>query len=478
MKGETIPRLELMAILVLAQLLHSIAVALEPCVTINNIMCWSDSKVALYWLHGKANKQKRFIENRVKQIVSLVAKQNWNYCPSQMNPADIVSRGSSLSQLAKNDLWWEGPTFLKHDQSHWPKFELQSEAIEDSIEPELNVCTFLSTNIPVIELNEIIPCDRFSCFYRLIRVTTLVLKFVKLLSRTISKETHADMYPADISEEAKTLWYREAQKTFTSLKNLEETKRQLRVFSDTKGVLRVGGRIDNASLPYSTKFPVWLPRTHYISRLIILKSHEIVKHNGVRETLTQLRSEYWITKGRQVVKSILSKCVPCKAIMGKAYDTTYAPPLPPFRVSDDAAFSQLGVDFAGPLYVRDVYGNSKQSHKCYVVVFSCASTRAIHLEIIPDLQGSSFIRALKRFMGRRGIPARILSDNGKTFLDRAVQVFVNSKGKPSLMKRSIAHLYPVEVRDISDSNTNKDEQQSDEPNITLVRDEDVSEQII
>ena len=94
-----------------------------------------------------------------------------------------------------------------------------------------------------------------------------------------------------------------------------------------------------------------------------------------------------------MVKSILAKCVTCKAIIGKTYDITYVPPLPPFRVSEDIAFSQIGVDFTVPLYVRNVYGNDKQSCKCYIVLFSCASTRAIHLELTPDLQGSSFIYA-------------------------------------------------------------------------------------
>ena len=70
-----------------------------------------------------------------------------------MNPADIVSRGSSLSQLAKNNLCCEGPPFLKYNQSHWPKFKLQSEAIKHSIVPKLNVCTFLSTNFPKTQLS-------------------------------------------------------------------------------------------------------------------------------------------------------------------------------------------------------------------------------------------------------------------------------------------------------------------------------------
>ena len=104
------------------------------------------------------------------------------------------------------------------------------------------------------------------------------------------------------------------------------------------------------------------------------------------------------------------------------------PPLPQFRVSDDTAFSQIGIDFAGPLYVRDIYTKDNQSYKCYIALFSCASTHAIHLELVPDLQGSTFICALKRFMSRRFIPAQILSDNGKMFVDFCIQKFVNSKG--------------------------------------------------
>ena len=84
--------------------------------------------------------------------------------------------------------------------------------------------------------------------------------------------------------------------------------------------------------------------------------------------------------------------------------------------------------FRGHLYARNMYGKERKSYKCYIVLFSCASTPAIHLELTPDLQETSFLRALKRFIGRRGIPSRILSDNGKTFVDNTVQNYVHSKG--------------------------------------------------
>ena len=88
---------------------------------------------------------------------------------------------------------------------------------------------------------------------------------------------------------------------------------------------------------------------------MIRQSHENVKHNGVRETLTEVRSKFWIIKGRQAVKDVLFKCVICKKMLGKAFSTPPTPPLPTSRVSDDLAFTKVGVDFAGPLYVTNIY---------------------------------------------------------------------------------------------------------------------------
>ena len=58
---------------------------------------------------------------------------------------------------------------------------------------------------------------------------------------------------------------------------------------------------------------------------------------------------------------------------------------------------------------------------------TCASTRAVHLELTPDLTAKSFLRLLKRFFGRRGIPNLFIQDNRKTFKDSEVQKFVLNK---------------------------------------------------
>ena len=93
------------------------------------------------------------------------------------------------------------------------------------------------------------------------------------------------------------------------------------------------------------------------------------------------------------------------------------PSLPDFRVSDDFAFTQVGVDFAGPVYAKPIFSKGTKSpvFKTYICLFTCASSRALHLELVPDLSTKAFIRCLQRFMSRRGIPKMFISDNGKTF---------------------------------------------------------------
>ena len=131
------------------------------------------------------------------------------------------------------------------------------------------------------------------------------------------------------------------------------------------------------------------------------------------EKLTEIRSQFWVIKGRQAVKDVLSKCVTCKKLQGRAYSSPPTPPLPAFRVSEEMAFSKVGVDFAGPLYVKNIYLSKGEMHKCYITLFTSASTRALHLELTPDLFANSFLRVLRPFFGRRGLPTLFISETGE-----------------------------------------------------------------
>ena len=97
-------------------------------------------------------------------------------------------------------------------------------------------------------------------------------------------------------------------------------------------------------------------------------------------------------RARQIVKKLVRKCVTCKKVAGKSYSAPPAASLPEFRVRESFPFSKVGVDFAGPLYVKGKIGGEE---KVYIALFSCCVTRAIHLELVQqDLTSQTFRRAL------------------------------------------------------------------------------------
>jgi len=163
---------------------------------------------------------------------------------------------------------------------------------------------------------------------------------------------------------------------------------------DSSGLLRCQGRIKNAQLPTSSKQLILLPSSHPLVTLLVQQVHNNIKHSGTAGTLSTVREKYWILKGRQVVKKVLRLYVVCNKLEGVPYSSVAPPDLPADRTSEDPLFSHTGVDFTGPLYVKC----DGKSNKAYVCLFTCSSTRAVHLELAPDLSVGSFLLLFCRFV--------------------------------------------------------------------------------
>ena len=86
------------------------------------------------------------------------------------------------------------------------------------------------------------------------------------------------------------------------------------------------------------------------------------------------------------------------------------------------------MDFAGAMYVRNIFAKRGGMNKVYIALFTCATSRAVRLELVQSMTAESFIKALTRFKGRRGTPTLIVSDNGKTFKDSRVQAYCQRDG--------------------------------------------------
>ena len=307
----------------------------------------------------------------------------------------------------------------------------------------------LSHNLLAIErrpdVGGVISCADFSSLQRLLRVTAYVLRAVNSFkAKNSDSNLPTILTPQEIST-AEGHWITHAQKELVLQKDFDTLRCQFGLFLDDKGLWRCGGRLQNASIPFTAKHPVLLPRKHHFTALVVCDAHQRVSHNGVKETLTEVRQRYWVVRGRSLIRAIIHRCTTCKKHEGAPFDSPPPPPLPEFRIKEDPAFTYTGVDFAGPLFVRNV--SSSGSSKVWICLFTCLVTRAIHLDIVSDLSTTTFIRCLKRFAARRGLPRKFLSDNGTTFKAAAKflsVIFKDETVQEHLVNQGIQWIFNIE----------------------------------
>ena len=410
LKGLSIPRLELMAGRILVNLVETVKSALSNQVKVDKTRYWLDSKTALYWILNQGE-WKDFVQNQVNEILKLSNKEDWGHVPGKENPADIGSRGASVGQLETNKLWWEGPHWLKCGEHKWPP-RITPEDSEDIGEERKRATVMVVLAEDQKRVGNVIDLEKFSELEKLLRVTALVKRFLRnMKNKEEGKEIKVDELSGEEMREAEEMWIKDAQLTLQANSSFEKMRESLGIVKKD-GLLVCKGRLEYSELEEEAKFPVILPRNHRFTELVVLYCHKIVHHCKVRGTLAELRSRFWISKGRQFVKKLIRNCFKCKKLDSRPFRAPPFAPLPEFRVTEAPPFSKAGVDFAGPLYIKTPNSDAK---KVYIALFTCCVSRAVHLELVEDLNASTFVNCLRRFSARRGTPSLIISDNAKTF---------------------------------------------------------------
>ena len=211
----------------------------------------------------------------------------------------------------------------------------------------------------------------------------------------------------------------------------------------TSHCLRVGGRIHKSLLPEEEKHPMILPSKHPVVKLLIEDVHRRELHAGVEHTLSVLRQRFWLIKGRSTVRQTLRNCLICCHYQTKPFGQLMAPP-PEDRIKPAPPFTNVGIAFAGPLYLKD------SGEKAYICLFTCAVTHAVHLELVCDMTTERFLLALRRMVARRGMCNIIWSDNAKTFkaankeLQRCWRVLESDQTQTALSEKKIQWKFIVE----------------------------------
>ena len=165
-------------------------------------------------------------------------------------------------------------------------------------------------------------------------MTAYVLRFIYLLKKKPNVgQVSSNLEPWEIAE-AERLWIIQSQSKLMQDKQFDKWKKQFGLFLDQTGIWRCGGRLGNADILYGTKHPILLSKQHFLTKLIVRNAHERVMHNGVKDTLTEVRSKFCIVKGRSFIKWIIRKCVLYRRFESKPYWNPPPPPLPTFQVSE------------------------------------------------------------------------------------------------------------------------------------------------
>ncbi|EFP01637.1 hypothetical protein CRE_23352 [Caenorhabditis remanei] len=181
------------------------------------------------------------------------------------------------------------------------------------------------------------------------------------------------------------------------------------------------------------------PRGHIESGINPLLETSIVPDNGsgrkMKEVLYDLNFNAYgytlygkhVNKG--LTRSVRKGCTTCKRRHGRPYFYPFATSLPTVRTQSCRPFQHTGLDYFGPIGYKTDTG---QPGKLWCMLNTCLVTRAIHLEAVTDNTTSSFLLAMRRFVGRRGSPRTIISDNapsftlGYTMINADINTLINS----------------------------------------------------
>lgn len=410
LKCITLPRLELMAALTGVRLYTFIIKSLR--IKPESVTFWSDSTVVLAWI-GRHHQWSVFVERRVAEITSVTKAEQWTHVPGIHNPADLLSRGCSPAQLAKTR-WWEGPTWMHQPKTDWPVShdepnvdDVLSEMRKTAV--TINVSTGSSSVLSHL-------AERFSSYPKIVRTIARVIDFLCRLcpgfSRHLRLETDSAFDPILVSAEkfinAELVMFRCIQKEYLISESGKLSLKNVEVFTDEFGLIRMKTRLMDGEDTDEFVAPMILPSNNLIVKRLIQHEHIKNGHAGTLTLMMILRERFWIPQFRRRVNSVVRACVTCKRQRVKPLDIP-VPPLPRDRTRSCPAFYTTGVDLLGPLFLDS-------GQKCWVIIFTCAVYRAVHLDLVTSLSSAAVIQALRRFISRKGRPHIIHSDNGTNFV--------------------------------------------------------------
>lgn len=430
----SIPRLELQAALMGSRLSKTLMDAHD--VKISKIFLWSDSTTVLCWIKADARRFKPFVAHRVGEILELTNLNDWNWISTTENVADEATRSSKPCSFDKNSRWYSGPKFLHQPFVEWQgMLKIGCETSENQeADDNLEFVGVTLNNHNVEAKNSYPEINRFSSYNKLIRATAWMHRFIQNCRKKAELRKKGELSPQEI-QNVEMLWIRKCQFESFPVES-ERLSRELGVGKDSKlnglsvrlndiSVLILEGRTQNNQNTLVLPSPYILDGKHPFTILLIQRFHKEANHDGTEYVLNEIRQRFWIIGVKVALRKVKYSCLKCRIkrakptapMMGQLPIERLTPKVHPFTFT--------GVDYFGPLEVKI----GRRIEKRYGVLFTCLTVRAVHLEIAASLTTDACVMAIRRFIGRRGSPVKMFSDNG-----------TNLRGADTEMRKALAEL--------------------------------------
>ena len=429
---------------------------------IKNVFINCDAQVVLSWLLSDNIKTKnQFARNRIRDIHDMQQELlekfkvpiHLRYVPTDQNPADLLTRGLTLDVFKKNfDFWIHGPEWIRKEVVVWP---VSSLSCLSSANKSVVLTTIVNDNSQVESekslIGPLVSFDKFDKYSQLLSVTSVVIRAC-VLFKSLTEEKMLNWWGSTDflhCSRVHLLQVMQQQSFSEELAYLKDSRNKkvpdlvnnLNLYLDKNHLLRSDGRIGKTRYFEDDIInPILLAKDHPLSSKIVEDCHRRCKHLGIQATLNLVRlSGFWIPRPYQSIKKILANCSICKKFNSLAFKYPKVTDLPKHRVDMIRPYKHTGLDYTGHIYVRQ---NNKDV-KMYLLIFTCLSIRAIHIELVPDMSTNQFVLALVRFVNLYGIPSHIYSDNDRSIVAGAnlvSHVLASSEFKENFDKYNIKHI--------------------------------------
>ena len=303
---HSVPRTELTAADVSAEVTAMVKEELDT--ALSSETYWSDSTIALGYIKNETKRFRTFVANRQSRILGLTSKNDWKHVDTKNNPADYASRGLSVEEHDRVQVWLRGPEMLwqKEDPANKPCLIMPVADDDPEVLPSIscNAVIVAESNSVLTQLEMFIGWDEIK------EILATATVFLSLLQ----KERKDPNLTVEDLVKSENLVIRMLQDKYFS-KEKECLRSGARVmksssivkldpFLDENQLLRVGGRLRRSNL--QNVHPIILPKNEPIVLKIIEHYHEEIAHLGRTSTLNEVRLQgYWVINGGSQVRRLV-----------------------------------------------------------------------------------------------------------------------------------------------------------------------------